>query len=67
MVLPVMDGVATVRAIVAEFPSATIVMCASTGQPGTLVEALRAGAKSYVTKPFHGTQLIDVISKVLVA
>jgi len=54
-----------VRAILAEFPAATIVMCASLGQPGTLVEAIQAGAKSYVTKPFHGTQLIEAISRVL--
>jgi two-component system chemotaxis response regulator CheY len=65
MVLPELDCVAAVKAIVAEFPLANIVVCASIGQPDLLVEALRAGAKSFITKPFGPSKFSDVISNVL--
>src|ERR1035438_4694798 len=45
MVMPDMDGIAAVRAIVAEFPQAKIIMCTSMGQQALVVEAIQAGGK----------------------
>ncbi len=67
MVLPEPDCIAAVKAIVAEFPQANIVICASLGQPGLLVEALKAGARGYILKPFGPEKLSEVVGGVLAA
>ncbi len=65
MVMPEMDGIAAVKAIVSEFPQAKIIMCTSTGQQPEVVEVIHAGAKSFVTKPFHMPKIVEAIEKVL--
>lgn len=65
MVMPEMDGIAAVRAIVAEFPAARIIMCTSMGQQALVVEAIQAGAKSFITKPFQPPKIVEAIEKVL--
>jgi two-component system chemotaxis response regulator CheY len=64
MVMPDMDGSSIVKAIVAEFPQAIIIMCTSISEPAKLAEALGAGAKSYITKPFGPEKLADVLRRV---
>jgi two-component system chemotaxis response regulator CheY len=66
MVLPEIDGIAAVRAIVSEFPEAKIVMCTSMGQQALVVEVIQAGAKSFVTKPFRPIKIIEAIEKLAV-
>jgi two-component system, chemotaxis family, chemotaxis protein CheY len=65
MVMPDMDGIAAVKAIVAEFPNAKIIMCTSMGQQALVVEAIQAGAKSFITKPFQPPKIVEAIEKVL--
>jgi two-component system chemotaxis response regulator CheY len=65
MVLPELDGVSTVRAIISEFPEAIILMCSSVGQPAVVVEAINAGARSYIAKPFAPKKLIDTVKELL--
>jgi two-component system chemotaxis response regulator CheY len=64
MVMPDMDGTAAVKAILAEFPRAIIVICTSASEPAILAAALDAGAKSYITKPFGPDRLVNVIRRV---
>ncbi|HTJ26833.1 MAG TPA: response regulator [Candidatus Limnocylindria bacterium] len=65
MVMPDMDGISAVRQIIAEDPSAKIVMCTSMGQQQLVVEAVQAGAKSFITKPFQPPKILETIEKVL--
>jgi two-component system, chemotaxis family, chemotaxis protein CheY len=65
MVMPDMDGISAVRQIIAEDPSAKIVMCSSMGQQQLVVEAVQAGAKSFITKPFQPPKILETIEKVL--
>ena len=65
MVMPEMDGVAAVKEIIASDPDAKIIMCTSMGQQTLLDEAIEAGAKSYITKPFQPPRILEAISKVL--
>lgn len=67
MILPEMDGVAAVKSIVAEFPHALIVICTSVSQPELLAQAIRAGAKAFVVKPFGAAKLLETIERVLAA
>ncbi len=65
LVMPEMDGIAAVRAIVADHPDAKIIMCTSMGQQQLVVDAIKAGAKGFVTKPFQGPKLLEAVQKVL--
>jgi two-component system chemotaxis response regulator CheY len=61
--MPVMDGIEATRNIRREFPYATIIMVTSHGQEKMVFDALRAGAKGYVLKPFQQQRLVTVIEK----
>ncbi len=65
MVMPEMDGITAVRQIVASDPEARIIMCTSMGQQALVVEAIQAGAKSFITKPFQPPKILETIEKVL--
>jgi len=65
MVMPEMDGITAVKQIVAGDPQARIIMCTSMGQQALVVEAIQAGAKSFITKPFQPPKILETIQKVL--
>ena len=67
MVMPEMDGLSAVKKIVASHPDARIVMCTSMGQQQLVVEAIQAGAKSFITKPFQPPKIVETLEKVLAA
>ncbi len=67
MVMPEMDGISAVREIVANHPDARIIMCTSMGQQALVVEAIQAGAKSFITKPFQPPKILETVEKVLAA
>jgi two-component system chemotaxis response regulator CheY len=65
MVMPDMDGIAAVKAIISEFPEAKIVMCTSMGQQALVIESIQAGAASFITKPFQSAKLVEAVERVL--
>ena len=65
MVMPEMDGITAVKQIIAADPNAKIIMCTSMGQQALVVEAIQAGAKSFITKPFQPPKILETIAKVL--
>jgi two-component system chemotaxis response regulator CheY len=65
VVMPEMDGIAAVKQILAHDPNARIVMCTSMGQQALVVEAIQAGAKSFITKPFQPPKIVEMLNKVL--
>ncbi|MHB8462621.1 MAG: response regulator, partial [Vulcanimicrobiaceae bacterium] len=65
MVMPELDGISAVKLIIAYDPNAKIVMCTSMGQQALVVEAIQAGAKSFITKPFQPPKILETINKVL--
>ncbi len=48
--MPVLDGIATTRRLAAEHPRVAIVILTTYADDGSVLEALRAGARSYLTK-----------------
>ena len=48
--MPVLDGIATTKRLVAEHPKVAIVILTTYADDGSVLEALRAGARSYLTK-----------------
>jgi two-component system chemotaxis response regulator CheY len=57
------DGIEALKKIVSEDPSAKCVMCSSMGQQSLIVEALKSGAKDFVTKPFKPHKVLEVLCK----
>ena len=65
IVMPDMGGIDAVRAIRAEDPQARVVMCSAMGQQALVVEAIQAGARDFVVKPFQPSRVLEAVSRVL--
>src|ERR1700752_3096130 len=51
VMMPGLDGMATLRALKASRPEAQVIMLSGRNQASVIVEAVRAGATDYVVKP----------------
>ena len=51
VMMPGLDGMATLRALKSSRPEAQVIMLSGRNQTSTIVEAVRAGATDYVVKP----------------
>jgi len=61
--MPVMDGIAAVKGIKELDAAATIIMCSALGQQSMVIEAVKAGAKDFVVKPFEPEKVLSAIKK----
>ncbi|OQX81164.1 MAG: two-component system response regulator [Candidatus Omnitrophica bacterium 4484_70.1] len=59
------DGIAAVKEIMKIDPQAKIVMVSAMGQHALVVEAIQAGAKDFIVKPFQPSRVIEAIKRVL--
>src|SRR5215475_1628302 len=48
--MPVLDGIGAIRRLIAEHPEVAIVVLTTYADDGSVLDALRAGARSYLTK-----------------
>ncbi len=62
MVMPELSGVDAVRQIRQLDPNARIVMCSAMGQQQLVAEALEAGARGFITKPFTASRVIEALT-----
>ncbi|MDQ8163227.1 MAG: response regulator [Gemmatimonadota bacterium] len=67
IVMPEMGGIDAVREITAHDPAARILMCSAMGQQALVVEAIQAGAKDFVVKPFQPSRVLEAVQRVLAA
>ena len=67
IVMPEMGGIDAVREITRDDPSARILMCSAMGQQALVVEAIQAGAKDFVLKPFQQSRVLEAVNRVLQA
>ena len=65
IVMPDMGGIDAVRAICKDDPEAKILMCSAMGQQALVVEAIQAGAKDFVVKPFQPSRVLEAVQRVL--
>jgi two-component system, chemotaxis family, chemotaxis protein CheY len=65
IVMPDMGGIDAVREIVKQDPNAKILMCSAMWQQALVVEAIQAGAKDFVVKPFQPSRVLEAVQRVL--
>ena len=59
------NAITAVREIMKIDPQAKIIMVSAVSQHSFMVEAIQAGAKDYIIKPFLASEVIEKISRVL--
>lgn len=63
--MPEMDGVNALKRIKEIDPQANVVMCSAMGQQAMVAQAIQAGAKDFVVKPFEESRIIAAIDRIL--
>ena len=63
--MPEMDGIAALKAIKANDPGASVIMCSAMGQQAMVIESIQSGAKDFIVKPFQADRVIEAVKKVV--
>lgn len=64
IVMPVKDGLETVREIIEYDGEAKVIMVSAMGQQDKVISALNAGAKDFIVKPFKPDRVRQALSYV---
>lgn len=64
--MPKMDGITAIKEIMKVDPNARIIVCSAMGQKPMVIEALNAGAKDFLVKPFDAERVIEALKKAAV-
>ncbi|MBN1233039.1 MAG: response regulator [Candidatus Coatesbacteria bacterium] len=65
IVMPDMDGIEAVKEIMKYDSNAKVIMCSALGQQPLVLEALNAGAKEFIIKPFQAEKVLSSINSIL--
>lgn len=65
--MPRLNGIDCLKKIMAKNPTARVMMVSALGQGAKVLEALNAGAKHYVTKPFEADKVLDAVKDLMSA
>ncbi|KQX69180.1 two-component system chemotaxis response regulator CheY [Paenibacillus sp. V4I3] len=63
--MPEMDGIQALKEIKKIEPTAKVIMCSAMGQQAMVIDAIQAGAKDFIVKPFQADRVIEAIKKTL--
>lgn len=63
--MPEKDGLAALKEILQINPDAKVIMCSAMGQQAMVIDAIQAGAKDFIVKPFQADRVIEAIQKAL--
>ncbi|WP_071433337.1 response regulator [Angelakisella massiliensis] len=63
--MPNMDGLAALKEIRAGDKNANVVMCSAMGQEAMVLEAVQAGIKDFIVKPFKEDRLMKTVTTIL--
>lgn len=64
--MPEMDGLTALKQIRQKDAKARVIMLTALGQESVVLEAIRAGARDFVVKPFERERVLGAIQKLLV-
>ncbi len=63
--MPEMDGISSLKKIREIDNQARVIMCSAMGQQAMVIDAIQAGAKDFIVKPFQADRVIEAINKTL--
>jgi len=63
--MPEMDGIAALKEIKKLNSNAKVIMCSAMGQQAMVIDAIQAGAKDFIVKPFQADRVLEAIGKTL--
>jgi DNA-binding NtrC family response regulator len=63
--MPGVDGMALLKSIVVRWPDTPVIIITAHGTVDTAVEALKAGAFDFITKPYDQAELTKVVAKAI--
>ncbi|KYP82114.1 response regulator [Ferroacidibacillus organovorans] len=63
--MPEMDGIQALREIKSFDPAAKVIMCSAMGQQAMVIEAIQAGARDFIVKPFQAERVVEAVKKTL--
>lgn len=61
--MPEKNGLEALADIIALDPNAAVIMCSAMGQQTMVQQALEAGAKDFIIKPFKPDRVVEAFSK----
>ena len=65
MMMPYMDGLATIRALQKLNPQVKIIASSGLAENARAIEAGNAGVKTFLTKPYTAGKLMEALAEVL--
>lgn len=63
--MPEMDGIQAVKRLKEIDGNSKIVMCSAMGQQAMVIDAIQAGAKDFIVKPFQPDRVLEAVRKAL--
>jgi two-component system chemotaxis response regulator CheY len=63
IVMPHKSGIEALEEIRREDPAACVVMCSAMGQETLILQAIQAGARDFIVKPFKEEKVLDLIRR----
>lgn len=61
--MPIKDGITAVKEIKGIDPEARIIVCSAMGQEMMVIEAIQAGARDFIVKPFKPERVLQALEK----
>jgi two-component system chemotaxis response regulator CheY len=65
IIMPEVNGIEAVKEIMKVDPNAVILMCSAMGQQAMVIEAIAAGAKDFIIKPFQPPRVLEAVERAL--
>lgn len=63
--MPDMDGITALKKIKELDPTAIVIMCSAMGQQEMVLDAIKAGARDFIVKPFQEDRVVESLRKII--
>jgi two-component system chemotaxis response regulator CheY len=64
IVMPRKSGIEALQEIMTDDPEACVVMVSALGQDSLVLEAVEAGAKDFIVKPFKEDKVLEIVRRI---